>query len=64
MEERLQKILSAHGLCSRRAAETWLAAGRVTFTLNGNEIGQLSLLYDTGVANNTAPLRWWQRLFG
>ena len=30
MEERLQKILSAHGICSRRAAETWLAAGRVT----------------------------------
>lgn len=29
MEERLQKILSAHGLCSRRAAEGWLAAGRV-----------------------------------
>lgn len=30
MEERLQKILSAHGLCSRRTAETWLTAGRVT----------------------------------
>ena len=39
-------------------------AGRVTFTLNGNEIGQLSLLYQTGAANNVAPLRWWQRLFG
>ena len=30
MEERLQKILSAAGLCSRRTAETWLTAGRVT----------------------------------
>ena len=30
MEERLQKILSAAGLCSRRAAEEWIAAGRVT----------------------------------
>ena len=30
MEERLQKILSAAGLCSRRAAEDWIAAGRVT----------------------------------
>ena len=30
MEERLQKILSANGVCSRRAAEGWLAAGRVT----------------------------------
>ena len=30
MEDRLQKILSAAGLCSRRTAETWLTAGRVT----------------------------------
>lgn len=30
MEERLQKLLSATGLCSRRKAEEWLAAGRVT----------------------------------
>ena len=30
MEERLQKILSARGICSRRAAEGYLAAGRVT----------------------------------
>ena len=30
VEERLQKILSAYGLCSRRTAETWLAEGRVT----------------------------------
>ena len=30
MEERLQKILSAAGLCSRRQEEEWLKAGRVT----------------------------------
>ena len=30
MEERLHKILSAAGLCSRRQAEEWLKAGRVT----------------------------------
>ena len=30
MEERLQKILSARGVASRRAAEGWLSAGRVT----------------------------------
>lgn len=30
MEERLQKLLSAAGLCSRRTAEAWIAAGRVT----------------------------------
>ena len=33
MEERLQKLISACGLASRRAAEEWIAAGRVT--LNG-----------------------------
>lgn len=30
MEERLQKLISAAGLCSRRTAETWLVEGRVT----------------------------------
>lgn len=30
MEERLQKIMSSCGLCSRRQAETWIQAGRVT----------------------------------
>ena len=30
MEERLQKILSAHGVSSRRAAEGYIQAGRVT----------------------------------
>ena len=29
MTERLQKILSARGLCSRRTAETWIQQGRV-----------------------------------
>lgn len=30
MEERLQKLLSAAGICSRRAAEAYITAGRVT----------------------------------
>lgn len=30
MEERLQKLLSAAGVCSRRTAEEYIAAGRVT----------------------------------
>ncbi len=30
MEERLQKLLSAAGICSRRKAEEYIAAGRVT----------------------------------
>ena len=29
MKERIQKILSARGVCSRRKAEEWIAAGRV-----------------------------------
>ena len=32
--ERLQKIIAARGLCSRRQAETWIAEGRVR--VNGN----------------------------
>ena len=30
MEERLQKLLSAAGICSRRAAEGYITSGRVT----------------------------------
>ena len=30
MKERLQKILSGRGVCSRRKAEEWIEAGRVT----------------------------------
>lgn len=37
MEERLQKILSAAGVCSRRRAEEYLLAGRVT--VNGRPAG-------------------------
>lgn len=35
MEERLQKLISACGLASRRAAEEWIAAGRVS--VNGKK---------------------------
>ena len=38
MKERLQKILSAAGVCSRRASETYITAGRIT--ING-ELAQL-----------------------
>lgn len=38
MEERLSKILSRHGLASRREAEGWISAGRVTVN------GQTALL--------------------
>ena len=35
MEERLQKLLSAAGICSRRRAEEYILAGRVT--VNGRQ---------------------------
>lgn len=37
MEERLQKLLSAAGVCSRRRAEAYILAGRVT--VNGQRAG-------------------------
>ena len=37
MEERLQKLLSAAGICSRRRAEEYILAGRVT--VNGRQAG-------------------------
>ena len=39
MEERLQKILSARGVASRRAAETLLDAGRVTVNGRTAQVG-------------------------
>ena len=39
-------------------------AGSLVLTLDGEEVGRLPLLYETGAADDTAPLRWWQRLFG
>ncbi|MCC8120634.1 MAG: rRNA pseudouridine synthase [Oscillospiraceae bacterium] len=40
MEERLQKILSAAGACSRRKAEDWIRAGRVLVNGETATIGQ------------------------
>lgn len=40
MEERLQKILSAAGACSRRAAEEYIKAGRVTVNGEMAQLGQ------------------------
>lgn len=39
MEERLQKLLSAAGICSRRAAEGYITAGRVTVNGETAELG-------------------------
>ena len=40
MQERLQKLVSAAGLCSRRAAEEWIAAGRVRVNGETAVLGQ------------------------
>ena len=40
MEARLQKILSAAGVCSRREAEAYLLAGRVTVNGSAAVLGQ------------------------
>ena len=40
MEERLQKLLSAAGVCSRRAAEEYITAGRVTVNGERAELGR------------------------
>ena len=40
MEERLQKLLSAAGVCSRRAAEEYITAGRVTVNGEVAELGR------------------------
>lgn len=37
MEDRLQKLLSAAGVCSRRQAEAYISAGRIT--VNGRQAG-------------------------
>lgn len=40
MEERLQKLLSAAGVCSRRAAEGYITAGRVSVNGEAASLGQ------------------------
>lgn len=39
MEERLQKVLSAHGITSRRGAEAYIASGRVTVNGRPAQVG-------------------------
>ncbi len=56
MEERLQKLLSAAGVCSRRRAEDYILAGRVT--VNGQKalLGQKADLSRDTVAVDGKPI--------
>jgi 23S rRNA pseudouridine2605 synthase len=57
MEERLQKLLSAAGLCSRRTAEVWLTAGRVMVNGRAARIGDRADPDRDDVRVDGTPLR-------
>lgn len=56
MEERLQKLLSAAGVCSRRAAEGYIEAGRVTVNGVPARLGQKADPARDAIALDGAPL--------
>lgn len=57
MEERLQKLLSAAGVCSRRAAEAYINAGRVTVNGQCAQLGQRADLDRDEIFVDGRPLR-------
>ncbi len=57
MKERLQKILSAAGVCSRRAAETYIIAGRVKVNGITAELGDSADLEQDEILVDGRPLR-------
>ncbi len=57
MEERLQKLISACGLASRRAAEEWIAAGRLTVNGRTAHLGDRADLDRDEVCLDGTPLR-------
>ena len=57
MEERLQKLISACGLASRRTAEEWIAAGRVTVNGEKAHLGDRADLDRDRVEVDGRPLR-------
>ena len=56
MEERLQKLLSAAGLCSRRSAEDYIEAGRVTVNGQTAKLGDKADLSRDRVALDGAEI--------
>jgi len=57
MEERLQKLLSAAGVCSRRAAEEYIMAGRITVNGKRAELGQRADPERDAILVDGKPLR-------
>lgn len=57
MEERLQKLISAAGLCSRRSAEDLLKAGRVTVNGTPAKLGDRADPERDAVTVDGAPLK-------
>lgn len=56
MEERLQKLLSAAGVCSRRQAEAYILAGRVTVNGRQARLGEKADLERDRVEVDSVPL--------
>lgn len=56
MEERIQKLISACGLASRRAAEEWIIAGRVTVNGEKARLGDRADLDRDAVLVDGMPL--------
>ena len=56
MEERIQKLISACGLASRRAAEGWIIAGRVTVNGEKAHLGDRADLDRDAVLVDGRPL--------
>lgn len=61
MAERLQKLLAQHGLASRRKAEEWILAGRVTVNGVRAHLGQKVDLAQDRVVVDQQPLEPQQR---
>ena len=61
MEERLQKLLSAAGVCSRRQAEAYIQAGRVTVNGKAARLGDKADLVRDRVEVDGAPLSAGER---
>ena len=61
VEERLQKLISACGLASRRTAEEWITAGRVTMNGVQAALGDRADLSRDRVEVDGVPLRMGER---